>query len=220
MPLPLIALGLGAAFSLAGAAGARSTNSAIRARVRALMARINKRMTQVRVEALDQVRRRSAIGNMAIAGARNRFGFSGTGLSISERLASLAAGLTVDTDAIGFAEDARLEALRTEKLDMSLSAQAAQTPVGRAAVEGFVSGFSTGIALDTSLAQLSFAQTQSGNFAAYSSIMGSVNATQIFVWPRTFQSYNRQLNRTRADTDLKQDLSRGIESFLHTGGGR
>lgn len=218
MVFPIIGVILGAAMAGASAAGAASSNKSIKRRVRELQVRLNKQMTQVQIEMLDQVRRRSTIGTMAIAQARSQFGYQRTGLSISERLASLAAALTVDTDAINFAEDARLDALRTEKLELVRGGEAAQTNVAVAGLQGFVSGFSTGLSLDSSLAQLSFGQAQVSNFSTLSSLLGGVSQVQMLAFPRSFEANTIQLQRMRLDTDLKLSLTEGIESFLNSRG--
>lgn len=213
-----VALALGLALGAMQAHGASKTNASIRARARELQRRINKQMTQVQVEAMDAVRRRSSIGNMSIAESRLRFGFRNTGLSISERLASLAADMTVDTDAINFAEMSRLDALSAEKLDIARGAQASQTRTGEAAVGGFAQGFNIGLAFDTSFAQLKFAQSQSTAFDQFRGVMSGVGPLQLFNYPRTFQAVTTRLSSTRSGTDLKLDLASGIESFLSIGG--
>ena len=221
LAIPVIGIILAATFATLGAIAASSTNKKIRKRARELMLRVNKQMTQVQVEAMDAVRRRSTLGTMAIAAARNRFGFQGTGLSIAERLASLAGALTVDSDAINFAEDARLEALRTQKVDISREARSLQTAPLEAAVSGLVGGFSAGVVLDSALNQLVSAGDKSEAFEVMSKVTGAINQLQMLAFPRTFESFNRQLSRTIADTDRQISLFQGIESFLNTGrGGR
>ena len=219
MPFPVIGVIVGVAFTAASVVGQRGTNSAIKARARDLQRRVNKQMTQVRVEALDQVRRRSTIGTMAIAEARNQFGFQATGLSVSERLASLAGSLAVDTDAIGFAEEARLDALRLDKVDIASGAESQIKPLGATALGAFATGFSLGSAFDSALAQLSFAQTQGALFTDFSKAMGDINGVTMSAFPNTFQSLQLQLSRTVADTSLKINLANGIASFLGFSGG-
>lgn len=221
LAIPVIGIFLAATFATLGAIAASSTNAKIRKRARELMRRVNKQMSQVQAEAMDAVRRRSTIGSMSIAAARNRFGFQTTGLSVAERLASLAGALTVDTNAINFAEDARLEALRTQKVDISREARGLQTAPLEAAVSGLVGGFSAGLTLDTALNQLVSAGDKSEGFKILSNITGGINQIQMLAFPRTFESFNRQLSRTIADTDRQISLFQGIEGFLNTGrGGR
>ena len=62
LAIPFIGIILAATFATLGAIAAKSTNKKIRKRARELMLRVNKQMTQVQVEAMDAVRRRSTLG--------------------------------------------------------------------------------------------------------------------------------------------------------------
>ena len=158
-----------------GGIAQRSKNKAIKASAKAAQVQINEQITQARVKFGDDVRRRSGIGQMLIAEARNRFGAQ-TGLSISERLAAMAADMTLDTEAIKASKNAVLSALDFQKTQLVSSAQAQVKSVGQSALEGAVQGAATAASLSTSFKQLKVLDQAAKNAAGVTIALGGLDA--------------------------------------------
>lgn len=158
-----------------GGIAQRSQNKAIKRAARAAQVQINEQITQARVKFGDDVRRRSGIGQMLIAEARNRFGAQ-TGLSISERLAAMAADMTLDTEAIKASQNAVLSALDFQKTQIVSSAQAQVKSVGQQALAGAVQGASTAADLSLSFKQLKVLDQAKKNAAGVTVALGGLDA--------------------------------------------
>lgn len=174
MPFPFIA----AAAVLGGLLGGiaqRSKNKAIKRSARAAQGQINKQIVEARVKFGDDIRRRSGIGQMLIAEARNRFGAQ-TGLSISERLAAMAADMTLDTEAIKASQKSLLDRLQFQKTQVLASAQAKVKSIGQSAVEGAIQFATTAADLSLSFKQLKVLDAAAKNAAGVTIALGGLDA--------------------------------------------
>lgn len=172
---------LGIGFAVLGAVlggiAQRSKNKALARAARAAQLQLNEQITQARIQFADEVRRRSGIGQMMIAEARNRFGIQ-TGLSISERLAAMAADMTLDTEALKAARNARVSAIAFEKSRVVASAQSRVGSVGIAAVQGAIQGFTSGLNLSTSMKQLAALDRATATIDEQTAIFGELDGSR------------------------------------------
>ena len=173
-PFAIVGAGVGLAL---GAIAQHSSNKAIKKAAIAAQRQLNVQITQARIKFVDDVRRRSAVGQMVIAQSRNRFGTQ-TGLSISERLAAIAADMTLDTEALRAARDARLSAIAFEKSRLVAGGEAQSGSVGLAALQGAVGGAQAGLALSGALKELGAIDQATQNARRISSLFGELDTTR------------------------------------------
>lgn len=194
-----------------GGIGQRSKNKAIKKAAFAAQGQLNLRINQAKVQFADNVRRRSAVGQMMISESRNRFGAQ-TGLSISERLAAMAADMTVDTEALKAGIEARLSDIAFEKTRIAAGATAQSGAVGLAALEGAIAGAQAGASLESSLSNLKQAKAatklmeqKSAIFAGLDGARGSIATLQVQqLWPA--------LSGLARDMREIMTLSQGVET--------
>lgn len=191
-----------------------SRNKAIRAAALAAMRQINEQITQAKVQFSDDVRRRSAIGQMAIASARNQFGAQ-TGLSISERLAAMAADMTLDTEALRASVEARVSALGHDKARIAAGASAQSRSTAVAAVEGAISFASFGLSLASSLTQLKQIRESTSLIQRLGDIYGGLDAARFAGVVAQNETLRFALTRITRDTRALIDATRGIEGGLN-----
>lgn len=202
MPVPVIAFAVAGA--VLGGIRQRGQNKALKKAALLAQGQLNIRVNQAKLQFADQVKRRSAVGQMMISEARNRFGAQ-TGLSISERLAAMAADMTVDTEALKAGIEATLSDIQFEKMRIAAGAEAQSGSVGLAAIEGGIQGAQLAQSLNASLAAGKQAKTagallkkQGSAFAGLGGFKNSIATMQVSsLWP-TITGIARQMRAFQA----------------------
>lgn len=173
-----VGIALAAVMAVVSIISTQARNKEIKKAAMETQRRLNLEHTNVQIEAADTIRRRSAVGQMVIANTSNRFQAK-TGLSISERLAATGAEMTVDTEAVKFAERTRLEAIEIEKRNVIASARAGMVSPVAAGVQGAVTGFGAGVGFVSSINSLQALGQQAQNAGSLAQAYGNLDAGRL-----------------------------------------
>ena len=208
-----IAAALGVAQGVMGYIGARSANKALADQAKQTQLRLNLEETQIRIQAADQIRQRSAIGTMAMAEGANQFGAQ-TGLSISMRLAAMAGDMTLDTEALKAGLDAQIAGIEFQKRNAVTAARTRMQDPALEAAGGFLKGFGQGLSLETGLAELGILKHEANRMRDISPIYEDLDAGRLGVLALVDEGLRIRLSSSAGAARGLLDTAGRMGSFL------